>query len=93
VLRFDVPGYAASTLIDGFQVAFPAGAATEGSTVWYSTVGDPGLHGVTVDGSAWTVADTLGLMELPGGVGLMLGGVYVTELAHDAGSDLYLYSF
>lgn len=93
ILSFDLPDYSPSELATGFDVAFPGGVGTDGASVWYSTVGDPGLLEMAADGSGFSVVDTLGLMELPTGIAVDANRVYVTESAHDAGADLYLYSF
>ena len=93
ILSFELPGFAPTELESGFDVAFPGGVGTDGASVWYSTVGDPGLLEMAADGSGFSVVDTVGLMELPTGIAVGTNRVYVTESAHDAGADLYLYSF
>ncbi|MBM4367017.1 MAG: hypothetical protein FJ102_12460 [Deltaproteobacteria bacterium] len=93
VIRFELPGFASMVVASGFQVAFPGGVATDGAAAWYTTIGDPGLVEMNIDGSAMSVTDTLGLMELPGGIGLATDRVYVTEIASDQGADLYLLSY
>ena len=93
VLRYELPGFTAGELASGFQVAFPGGVGSDDVSVYYTTVGDPGLYQMAHDGSAVTVTDTLGLMELPAGVGVGSGRVYVSELASDVGADLYLLSY
>jgi sugar lactone lactonase YvrE len=93
ILAFEVPGYSESILAEGFQVAFPGGVATDSASVWFTRVDGPSLYEMSIDGSAMTVTDTMGLMELPGSLGLGTDQLYVTELAHNAGSDLYLLSY
>lgn len=93
LIALELPAYDQTVLASGFQVAFPGGVGTDGASLWYTTIGDPGLIEMAVDGSAMMITDTLGLMELPGGVGVIDGEVYVTEIAHDVGADLYLLSY
>lgn len=93
ILRYALPGYAEAEIASGFQVAFPGGVASDDISVFYTQIGTPGLYEMAHDGSAVTVADTLGFLELPAGVGMAEGGVYVTELSSEAGADLYLLSF
>ena len=93
ILAFELPDYNESELASGFDVAFPGGVGTDGASVWYSKLGDPGLLEAAADGSGFSVVDTTGLMELPAGIAVGADQVYVTESAHDVGADLYLYSF
>jgi hypothetical protein len=51
------------------------------------------LVSANIDGSGMTVTDTLGLMELPAGIAAAPDRLYVTEIAHEAGADLYLLTY
>lgn len=95
IIAYEVPGYIPTVVSAGFNVAFPGGLASSdgGGLLYYTTIGSPGLVEIADDGSAMTVLDTAGMLELPAGVAAIAGSVYVAELSSAGSSDLYVLSY
>lgn len=95
ILRYDLPDFHGLAIADGFSLAFPGGVAVspDSSLVYTTAVGDPALIEMSPDGTGMTVLDTMGLLELPAGVGAVSEGAYVTELSRQGDADLYLLTY
>jgi len=95
VMSFTTPGFAHRDVTSGFQTNFPGGLAVSdsGSTLFYTTVGDPSIMAYATDGSGTEEIDSLGLLELPTGVCTYTDAVYVAESSSLGGADIYSLSY
>jgi DNA-binding beta-propeller fold protein YncE len=95
IWELDTATWAAAELEADFDVSFPGGLAVdEGDTrLFFTTIGDAGLHAIHLDGSGTESYESLAALDLPAGVTSAGSQAFVADSSSLVGSDIYLLSF